>query len=382
MKFNFGLFFEQVIHSIFRSSGTPGQFSIKRVAVLIMFLPVFLSIKLCNSLGCLLDEIFYPEYHNTKISEPVFILGNMRSGSTYLHRLLARDKQNFSIIRLWEIIFAHSIFQRKLIWNLKSIDDFLGGGFQKLMLLWEEKSWFSNPMHKIGLIEPHEDEGLFMSIWETINTSIFFPHLHLVERYAFFDKQISLQKKKEVMGFYKGCLKRHLYARRTGRQRFLSKSPAFSPKIKTLLENFPQSKVIYLVRSPYFVVPSFISWMTFQWEKFTDWPERYFYQEELMEVAKEWYEYPLEILDQTPDSSYIIIKYENLVNNPEQTISRVYKKFNISISKEFHEILKLENEKQKKYKSKHSYSLAAMGLTKEIISNIYEDIIKKFRYES
>ena len=382
MKFNHSLLFEQIKHSFFSSSGTPARLTPKRVGILILFFPIFFIIRIVNFVGLKLDNLFYQDFHHQKVSGPVFIIGNLRSGTTFLHRLMAKDKHNFTYMCMWEIIFAQSIFQRKFFWKLRDLDNFSGGCFQKLIARLESKTWFSNPIHKIGMTEPHEDEGLLVSIWESINTSIFFPHLNLVDDYALFDKKIPKPIRRRVMKFYEGCLKRHLYSRQVTHRKFLSKSPAFSPKVNTLLKKFPQSKIIYLVRNPLDVVPSMISWMSFQWEKYIDWPERYLYQDDLMELAKEWYEYPLTILDRTQKSRYVIIKYDDLVSNPQKTISMIYDKFGYEMSKEFKQILASVNKKQQNYRSTHTYSLSEMGLSKSKIIENFKSIIKRFEFDA
>src|SRR5688572_25933586 len=42
-----------------------------------------------------LDEVFHRGYKNTAVKQPVFIIANPRSGTTYLHRLLAMDSERF-----------------------------------------------------------------------------------------------------------------------------------------------------------------------------------------------------------------------------------------------------------------------------------------------
>ena len=45
----------------------------------------------------------------------------------------------------------------------------------------------------------------------------------------------------------------------TGKKYFVAKNPAFSPKIATLMEFFPDARIIYLVRNPLDMLPSTIS---------------------------------------------------------------------------------------------------------------------------
>src|SRR4029450_8548812 len=68
-------------------------------------------------------------------------------------------------------------------------------------------------------------------------------------------------RKQRTMKFYKSMLQRHMYA--TGKKYFVAKNPAFSPKIATLLELFPDARIIYLARNPLDMLPSTVSWINY-----------------------------------------------------------------------------------------------------------------------
>lgn len=381
MNFNLRLFIRQIGYSLTRAEGTPAQLTPKRLAILLFFFPVFTILKLSSWLGFAWDDIFYKQYQQQKLAQPVFIIGNPRSGTTFLHRLMARDERNFSFIRMWEVIFAPSIAQRKLLWFFKKIDDALGGRLQNLLLKTEEKTWLSNPIHRIGLLEPEEDESILFSIWETIFTSVVFPHPDLVRKYAFFDKQMPLLRRRRIMQFYRDCLRRHLFARHSDK-RFLSKNPTFCPKVDSLYEFFPDAKIIYLVRNPLDTVPSIISWMSYQWKQFTDPAESYLFKDYMIELAKEWYEYPLERFSIAPSDSYAIVRYEDLVQNPRQIITDIYDKFGFEISLEFETILEEATTRTTSYKSRHKYSLQKMGLSKKEILKTFAFVFKRFGFDT
>jgi hypothetical protein len=199
MDFNLRLFMKQIVYTLTKSVDTPARLTPRRVAILLFFFPVFTILKLSSWLGFAWDDIFYKEYQQQKLAQPVFIIGNPRSGTTYLHRLMAKDEENFSYIRMWEVVFAPSIAQRKVFWFFKRIDDALGGKFLGWLLDQEKKTWLSNPFHKIGLLEAEEDEGILFSIWETIFTTVVLPHPDLVRNYAYFDKQMPLFRRRETV---------------------------------------------------------------------------------------------------------------------------------------------------------------------------------------
>jgi hypothetical protein len=381
MNFNLRLFVKQIGYSIAKSEHTPARLTPRRIAILLFFFPIFTILKLSSWLGFAWDDLFYKDYQQQKLSQPVFIIGNPRSGTTFLHRLLANDERNFSYMRMWEVIFAPSISQRKLFLFFKKLDDRLGGKLQHWLLDQEKKTWLSNPIHRIGLLEPEEDESVLFSIWETIFTSVVFPHPDLVRKYAYFDKQMPLLERRKIMRFYRACLRRHLFARNSDKK-FLSKNPTFSPKVDSLYEFFPDAKIIYLVRNPLDTIPSIISWMSYQWKQFSDPAENYLYKDYMIELAKEWYEYPLERFSKAPENSYAIIRYEDLVANPREIITTIYAKFGFELAPEFERILNEAAQTAHSFKSKHHYSLRKMGLSKRKILKTFAFVFKRFGFDT
>jgi hypothetical protein len=67
-----------------------------------------------NAVFLLLDYVFTPLFQKTEINQPVFIVGNARSGTTFFHRLLCGDEARFTYFRMWELLFP-SVIQKKVI---------------------------------------------------------------------------------------------------------------------------------------------------------------------------------------------------------------------------------------------------------------------------
>lgn len=382
MEFNYRLFFEQIRKSFSNSKNNPGRLTPKRIATLLWLFPAFLIFKTLQIVGFAIDDLFYKEYQKQELSQPVFIIGNPRSGTTFLHRLLAKDKQNFSTIRTWEIFFAPSVFQRKLVWAVQALDEKLGGVVQRWLMRQEKKTWFlNNNMHKVSLWDAEEDESLLLPIWESIYTTVFFPHPDLVRKYAMFDKGVPRRERRRIMRYYRSCLRKHLYAHNS-KKKFLSKNPAFSAKVSSLYEFFPNAKIIYMVRNPLDTVPSLISWMTYQWSQFSGPADEYLYRDYLVQLAKEWYEYPLEQLEKATPESYEIVVYDELVRDPEGVIKRMYEKFGFDLTEEFDAALHLANITARTYQSKHRYSLEKIGLTKRQIIQKFRLVIDRFGFDT
>lgn len=111
-KSGFHIFFRLLRLTLFHSKGTQARFTLKRFAMMSLFLSIFFLIQLMHWIGFFLDDIFFSGYRNVEVKEPLFIVGVPRSGTTFLHRVLANDTEQFTTFTLWELLFAPSVTER------------------------------------------------------------------------------------------------------------------------------------------------------------------------------------------------------------------------------------------------------------------------------
>jgi hypothetical protein len=329
--------------------------------------------------GLLLDRLLYRGYRNQLVTQPVFITGMFRSGTTFLHRLMAQDKGRFSTMAMWEILFAPSVTQRRILFALAKL--------LRAPLNWlanrVEKRWHQqNVMHRVSMREPEEDEYLLLHIWSALTTGLSAGFLEEAKPYAYFDSQLPLRDRQRIMGFYRHCVQRHLFAHRAPQDmRYLAKNPALSPKLETVHEYFPDAKILYLVRNPLEAVPSFLSMMQFTWRVVGVPVQGSELRDFVLAMARHWYDYPLRCLDKRPKDSYVIIKYDDLVSDPSNTVKAIYRQIGLPMSSDFAEVLQRETEKARAYRSRHDYSLATLGLEREQIVQEFHDIFERFGFD-
>ena len=387
MQFNFKAFLTFTSLSLFKSRGTPFRLSPRRVGWLILLHTIFPLLELGIWLGFLLDEIFYRDYQQMKVNTPVFIIGNPRSGTTCLHRLLAKDRKNFTTMQMWEMLFAPSITARKVIWAARALDRRLNYPFRERIREMEAEWKEQNEMHRVALRAPEEDEYLLFHIWSTLKVWTFSAILSGAKPYTYFDQEMPAAEKQRMMSFYTRCLQRHLYAhgaqRALGkRERFyLAKNPSFSPMIATLLDYFPDAKFIYLARNPLDMIPSYISLTETEWKILGDPPEPYAARDYILEMAGHWYRYPLTQLEHLPRDQYVVVNLHELVDDVESHVCAIYHRLGLEISPAFAKALKRETIRARRHKSDHTYAMAEMGLTREQIVAHYEDIFERFGFD-
>jgi len=335
--------------------------------------------------GLLMDDLLFRGYRREPVPSPVFIIGNHRSGTTFLHRLLSKDDLRFSTMKMWEILLAPSITQRRAVAGVTGaarwFREKLIEGLNRLERDWHEKS----VMHDVSFQEPEEDDYLLLHIWSALTTGLSSGLLTEAIPYTYFDTALPETDRRRIMGFYRECIQRHMFADRTThrlRRTYLAKNPAFSPKVATARRFFPDAKFIYLVRNPLEMIPSFVSMMRFSWDVLGIPGRDRALADYITEMARHWYAYPLEQLDRAPEGHAVIVTYDELTRDPERTVQRIYNELNMDMGSNFATVLSNEATKSKSYKSRHHYDLNSLGLNREKILEEFRDVFDRFRFDT
>ncbi len=380
MRFNFRLFFRLLYWSLFKSKGTHGRLTPHRRKALLWWFTVFTSHNILTWLGFMLDEIFYREYREQQVVAPIFIIGNFRSGSTLLQRLMAKDEAHLTAMRTWEIYGAPSISMRKILKWLGRFDAHWFGGRLRRKLYEFEASRLNNiPMHRVALHEVDEDEGILLHNWTSSFLMFIFPFMEALPPYLHFDLEMTEREKRLTMDFYYRMVQKHVYFH--GGRQYIAKNPAFSSKVSTLREYFPDAKFIYLVRNPVDMLASKTSFFTYIWRYFNDPLETYPFKEMLLDLTRRWYVDTLESLEELPKSEYLILKYDSLVGELEDSTHRIFNHFGLPLSDNFECKLNEAVKAAAGYVSKHKYSLFELGYTADQVYNQYQEIFERFDFD-
>lgn len=354
----------------------------RRLIILALFYAVYPLLELVTWFGLAVDAILFRGHKHVPIRSPVFIVGNPRSGTTLLHRLLAEDGEQFSTMRMWEILFAPSIIQRRLVRALAWLDRRLGsplsGQLADVETGWQEQ----NVMHRVSLTAPEEDDYLLLHIWSALTVGLSSGLVEEALPYTYFDTALSEPERARIMAFYKRCVQRHLWAwgHRSGNKRYLAKNPALSPKLATLWQFFPDAKVIYIVRNPLDMVPSYMSMMEFSWRAVGVPVRGDTLRNYILEMAEHWYAYPLQVFETAPEDKYAVIRYDDLESDPEAVITAVYQRFGFDMNPAYAELLRQKAEKARNFRSRHDYSLQELGLTPEQIHSRFGEVFERFAF--
>jgi hypothetical protein len=356
-----------------------GPRTVKRLGLLLLLIPVFLLLQGLHWVGFLLDDLLFRGYRRVEIREPLFIVGLPRSGTSFLQRVFARDTERFTTMRLWELLLAPSVTERKLWLGMGALDRALGRPFARLAS-WGEKRGFRwlEAIHEVSLNDPEEDYFLLLPIFACFLLVVPFPYHEAIWRLARFD-ELPVTEREPIMAFYKAAIQRHLFVVGPGKQ-LLSKNPSFTPFIRSLREAFPGGRVLCCVRDPLEVVPSLLSSVRTGADLFGYDVAEPRIRDRFVGMLEFFARHALSTLEEVPMDQHAFVPLKEMKKDVKGFVLEIYERFNWEASLRFQEQLTDDTHRSKKYKSRHSYSLEEFGLAKKEIRSRFPELNARFGF--
>lgn len=256
---------------------------------------------------------FDKKFQNIKVEKPIFIIGHWRSGTTFLHYLLGKDK-NLGYVSTMDTLDPSVFLQ-----------------YENLLKKIVSKSLPNKrPMDNLemGTDLPYEEEYAVANLCPySFYHAWYFPRAidHYFERYVLHEdvtKEI-IDEWKEVYVYF---LKKITY-KYNGKQIML-KSLVNTAKIRLILELFPDAKFIYQYRNPYEVYlstwnlyNSILPLFSFQHIDKED------FDKSILMIYKKLALKYLEERKLIPKENLIEIRYEDFIKEPLLTLEMIYSTF-------------------------------------------------------
>ena len=317
--------------------------------------------------GMFFDKIIFRNIRGRKINNPIVIVGNPRSGTTFLHRFLVNNNIGAGS-QLWQLLYPSVIVQ-------KFIKPFL-----PILERISPTRHHSTIAHKTSL----------QSV-ETDDASIFFRYLDGFFLYGFimcwskenlfpwFDpkvRDVSSRDYKWLSKVWRSTLQV------SDNDRIVAKLFSVSANVPRFLEEFPDAKLLYMLRDPMNVIPSGLSLVTGVLDKrfgFWSLPERIRqnYIDNLYRGLVELQErfYDDWINDRIDKNNVMIIRFDRMMSDFDGLMEDINHFINYKASKKLVDEITLTAEQQRSFKSKHTYNLEKFGISeaqiREDCKNIY-----------
>lgn len=297
-------------------------------------------------------------------AEPVFILGHWRSGTTFVHNVLALDK-HFGYTTTYQTVFPHL-----MLW---------GQPFFKKTMSWLMPDKRPTDNMELNVDLPQEEEFALSNMMDCSYYNFwFFPRnmMEYCDKYLILKTATPEEKEKFRSTFLK-LIKISLW--NTRGQQFLSKNPPHTGRIKEILEIFPNAKFIYLMRNPYTVFESTRSFFTntIRPLKLQDISDEEL-ESNILEIYARLYKKYEEDKKLIPAGNLIEIKFEDFEKDALGITEKIYQTLSIPGFEEAKEDISRYLNKKKGYKKNH-YDYEPR--TRELVEKHWDFALKQWGYK-
>lgn len=275
---------------------------------------VILIVNLINFPFRFYERLFInPQYKiKTLKKAPIFILGHWRSGTTHLHNLLCQDPQ-MAYVTTYQSVFPDTLFNK--------LGRFLFLGFSKILIPGKRKG----DNVTLGASLPQEEE---FALGDKIPISYYFFWLFPKNMLSYYNKYIGFKNiETSQLEKWKSNYKLLIYKaiKNTGKERFLSKNPPNTGRIRTLLEMFPEAKFIFIHRNP---IEVFLSTLNFYKKMLPPLQLQDISNEEIdnsiIEVYKKIMKDYFEQKKQIPVGNLVEVSFDHLEKDPAKVLENIY----------------------------------------------------------
>ena len=326
------------------------------VYVVPLFLALlFGTLRVIVAISMALDHVFFPRLHKVRANRPIVLVGNPRTGTTFLQRFLAKEGFG-SGMELFLMLYPSLLLQRLL---------------RPVLPILEKLS-----PAKFHSTEAHETS---LSSVETDDVGVLFRYLDGFFLYGFFlsfDDEDMLPKfdpklrdtSERDFAWLDALWRRSLILHESDRN--IAKLFSLAVRLPRFLERFPEAQVLYMARDPLSIIPSSMSLVIGVLDRafgFWSLPE---------DVKKRWldrmYHAWILLLRRFHDDwesgaidrkRVFIVRYDRMMMDFEGMMEEMCVFLQHEMTPELRATVAKLGDKQRKYESEHRYDLQKFGLT-------------------
>ncbi|MGB5811215.1 MAG: sulfotransferase, partial [Polyangiales bacterium] len=226
-------------------AGTPGPETVEALEALVDSLRTDASLSFSGRIAAGMDCVRMAEQHlrlehalraspgilETTLPSPIFLIGWMRTGTTFVHRLLSRDPDN-RFMPYWESMYP--IPPTGGDDRVEQLEHVLG----QLASI----SPNYQAIHPMSATAPEECVALFTNVFRTLQYNVQYHVPSYVEWLEDQDPRVAYRHYRRQLQF--------VHHHRPVGQRFVLKDPTHSVWVSTILELFPDARFIITHREP------------------------------------------------------------------------------------------------------------------------------------
>lgn len=323
---------------------------------------------LVNRLRYHADLVAHPEIADEDVSDPIFVAGLFRTGTTKLQRMLSTDPgvQELTFWRLLNVAPLPGAAPGEPDPRIAIARDYVGALASQSPEFMAAHAWIAD--------EPDEDSLL---LWLTFN--------HLaggsVGYIPSFVKRVQARDQRPNYDYLAGIL-RYMQWQDGGRQGrpWVLKSPTHVGSVEPILGAFPNATIAFCHREPTVVVASFVRLFEIFWGLFGNSVDPRQVGPVMLELWSREMVKGLEQRDRLGDDPRIVdIYYDDIVANPLDVIARVYDQHGRILTADAERAFRDWERDNPQHKfGRHQYTLESCGLTAEQVQVAFAPYVDRF----
>jgi omega-hydroxy-beta-dihydromenaquinone-9 sulfotransferase len=316
---------------------------------------LFLLLRGLVWLGMTLDHVFFPRLGRTRASRPIVLVGNPRTGTTFLQRFMVAEGFGAGM-ELFMMLYPSLVLQRV---------------FRPFLPLLERLSparFHSSAAHHTSLTSV-----------ETDDVAVLFRYLDGFFLYGFFlsfaDEDLLPSVDPRVrdtsardFAWLEALWRRSLIA--YGAERNVAKLFSVAPRLPRFLEAFPDAQILYMARDPLEVIPSSMSLVVGVLDKafgFWSLPESQ-RQRWLTRMYGAWILLLRRFHDDWTSGAIdqrrvFVVRYDQMMQDFEGLMDAMCQFLGHEMTPKLRDEVARQGKKQRGYASEHQYDLLQFNLT-------------------
>ncbi len=312
----------------------------------------------------------HPEIEREQITQPVFIVGINRTGTTFLHRLLSRDSRFWALRRyeLTEPVLASGDYAAVA----GTADDPRRAYAEELLGATNVVDTLAG-LHRTDIDEPEEDLWI---LWLTFSTWIFATAYHVPA----YGRWLAEAESRNAYAHHRRVMQHFTWQRRQrepdGQRYWLLKMPFHLMELEVLLETYPDAVFIQTHREPVEFMGSWNS-IVERIRGFSTEPrppheagaEQLGFMSGMLNDAMRF-----RASQPALDRRWVDVSYVDLVDDPMAVVNDIYARLGWALepaaAHAMQEWLTLQEE-QRRHEPRHEYRLEDYGLTPEAVNEAF-----------
>ena len=309
----------------------------------------------------------YPEIEREKITRPLFIVGINRTGTTYLHRLMARDPRFWSL-RGYE--YAGAILSREEYATIGGTPDDPRWAQVEEMLNAPKIIELFKGVHDFNVDEPEEDFPILRMAFSSWTTTARF---HIPE----FCRWLAASGTREGYAFHRRTVQHFSWHRRQRQPehqgQWLFKMPFHLMELEALVETYPDALFIQTHREPMRFMGSWCSFVERARSITSEALPPHDLGAELVTFMSGMMDRAVQFRESHPELEHrwMDVNYVDLVEDPMAVVHRIYEQFNWPLKRGAITAMEdwlFQQAERRRGEPRHRYDLGDYGLTPEDVN--------------